>query len=84
METTITNQDLEPLPNLSNDVVTRPLGFLNSNYQKIVNHNYKKINSKSVFGIRQRMKHNQFINSCNTETVLKVALFAIALIVAIN
>ena len=84
METTITTQDLEPLPKTYNDVVSRPLGFLNSNYQQIVNHNYNKINSKSLFGIRQRMKSKQFIRCCSAETILKVTLFATVLILAFN
>ena len=83
MELVITLQDLEPLPTQENDTVNKPLGFLNSNYQKIVNSNFSKVNSNSIFGIRQRLKSRQFNTCCSVETILKVALFFVAFLIAI-
>ncbi|MDO6595295.1 hypothetical protein Q4512_00120 [Oceanihabitans sp. 2_MG-2023] len=82
MELVFTTQDLEPLPKLENDIVTQPLGFLNSNYQKIVKSNFERANANSIFGIKQRLKSRQFNTTCSIETVLKVSLFFVAFLMA--
>jgi len=82
MKTVITTQDLEPLPMSGNDFVNQPSGLLNSNYKQLVKRNFKRMSSRSVFGIRQRMKSRQFNTCCSIETILKVGLFTICLIVA--
>ena len=81
MELVITTQDLEPLPQKENDAVNRPLGFLNSNYQQVVKSNFSKMNSNSIFGIKQRLKSRQFNTSCSVETILKVSLFFVAFLI---
>ncbi|MFD2822991.1 hypothetical protein ACFS5M_04880 [Lacinutrix iliipiscaria] len=83
MELLITSQDLEPLPKYNEDQVNQPLGFLNSNYQQIVRHTYNKMNSGSVFGIRQRLKSKQYNSCCSIETTLKVSLFLVIFLIAI-
>ncbi|WP_055445113.1 hypothetical protein [Lacinutrix himadriensis] len=82
MELVITSQDLEPLPTQEKDTVNKPLGFLNSNYQQIVNSNFSKVSSNSIFGIRQQLKSRQFNTYCSIETVLKVSLFFVAFLIA--
>lgn len=83
MELVLINNDSDPLPTKVNDTVNQPLGFLNSNYQQIVNSNFRKVSSNSIFGIRQRLKSRQFNTCCSIETVLKVSLFFIAFLIAI-
>jgi len=83
MELVLNNNDSDPLPTRVNDTVSQPLGFLNSNYQQIVNSNFRKVSSNSIFGIRQRLKSRQFNTCCSIETVLKVSLFFIAFLIAI-
>ncbi|WP_299521274.1 hypothetical protein [Winogradskyella sp.] len=56
-------------------------GLLNSNYKKIVKENYSTLNTTSVFGIRQRIKSSQFNRINHTAAILKLTVFAIALIV---
>ncbi len=83
MELVLSNNDSDPLPTKVNDTVNQPLGFLNSNYQQIVNNNFSKVSSNSIFGIRQRLKSRQFNTCCSIETVLKVSLFFIAFLIAV-
>ncbi|MBQ0785907.1 MAG: hypothetical protein KBT69_00290, partial [Oceanihabitans sp.] len=73
MELVLINNDSDPLPTRVNDTVNQPLGFLNSNYQQIVNSNFRKVSSNSIFGIRQQLKSRQFNTCCSIETVLKVS-----------
>ena len=79
----ITSQDLESHLKHDEDTVYRPLGFLNSSYQQIVKSNYSKMNTSSVFGIRQRLKSRQFNTCCPIETILKVSLFFIVIVIAV-
>ncbi|WP_299129294.1 hypothetical protein [uncultured Winogradskyella sp.] len=55
-------------------------GLLNSNYKSIVKHNFSKSTAKSVFGIRQRIKSSQLCMVNNTGIVLKLSVFAMALV----
>ena len=55
-------------------------GLLNSNYKSIVKHNFSKSTTKSVFGIRQRIKSSQLNMVNHVGIVLKISVFAIALV----
>tara|TARA_R100001369_G_scaffold91808_1_gene134255 strand:+ start:481 stop:729 length:249 start_codon:yes stop_codon:yes gene_type:complete len=55
-------------------------GLLNSNYKSVVNQNFSKSNSKSVFGIRQRLKSSQLDMVNHTAVILRLSVFAMFLI----
>ncbi len=55
-------------------------GLLNSNYKSVVKQNFKKSTTKSVFGIRQRLKSSQFNMINHTAVILKLSLFAVVLV----
>ncbi len=85
MELVLTTQDLEPLP--KQELVTVNLenaGLLNSNYKRISRNNYSNINSQSVFGVKQLVKSRKYRFTSSIETVLKVSLFAIVMIITFS
>jgi hypothetical protein len=55
-------------------------GLLNSNYKSVVKQNFKKSTTKSVFGIRQRLKSSQFNMINHTAVILKLSAFAVVLV----
>ncbi|MCA0132415.1 hypothetical protein [Winogradskyella alexanderae] len=55
-------------------------GILNSNYKSLVKNNFRKSNSKSIFGIRQRLRASQFNVVNHAEVILKISVFALVLI----
>jgi len=55
-------------------------GLLNSNYKSVVKQNFKTSTTKSVFGIRQRLKSSQFNMINHTAVILKLSAFAVVLI----
>jgi len=70
--------EFEPEPIKINHFTTN--GLLNSKYKALVKKNFKSSTKKSVFGIRQRLKASQFNMVNHTAAILKLSLFAIALI----
>ncbi len=84
MELVITSQDLEPLPKQNEELIYKPLGFLTSNYKQMVRSNFNKVNSHSIFGIRQRIKSRRFSSNSSIETILKVSLFLTVLFITIS
>ena len=84
MELLVTNQDSEPLTRRNTHAVDRPLGFLNSNYQKIVSANFNGVNSKTVFGVRQQLKSRRYNSHHAIETGLKVSLFMTVVLVILS
>ena len=80
MELVVTSQKLEPSP--TPRLVTpfvRPEGLLNSNYKSVVNCNLNNTNSKSIFGIKQRLKGRQYQFTSSIETLLKLSVFVTVL-----
>ncbi|MDP5081044.1 MAG: hypothetical protein NWP87_00200 [Winogradskyella sp.] len=77
----VVNQELEfvrepiELPNFTTQ------GLLNSNYKSVVKQNFSSPIKTSVFGIRQRVKALQYYSINHTAVILKLALFALFLIV---
>ncbi len=77
MELALTTEDLEPLPEPRVlESYIKPEGLLNSNYQSIVRKNFSNTSSRSVFGIRQRLKGTQHKLTSSIEVLLKVSAFA--------
>ncbi|WP_040281366.1 hypothetical protein [Psychroserpens damuponensis] len=80
MELVLASQKLEPSPKPRLETTfVRPQGLLNSNYKSIVNCNLQHTNSKSIFGIKQRLKGRQYQFTSSIETLLKLSVFAIVL-----
>lgn len=80
MTLTLKSKQLTPLPirRLGTGFI-RPKGLLNSNYKSAVNYNLKHANSKSIFGIKQRVKGRRYQFTSSVETVLKLSFFATVL-----
>lgn len=78
----VVNQKLEfvsePEPTVVSHFTTQ--GLLNSNYKSLVKQNFKTCTKKSIFGIRQRLKSSQFNMVNHTAVILKLSVFAIALV----
>lgn len=79
---------MELLVNQSLEFVPEPIevshftthGILNSNYKTVVKQNFSKSTTKSIFGIRQRLKSSQFQTVNHTAVILKLSVFALFLI----
>lgn len=76
----VLNQKLETVPEPIEVSHFTTNGLLNSNYKSIVKENFSKSTTKSVFGIRQRIKSSQLCKVNHTAVILKLSVFAIALI----
>ena len=76
----VLNQELETLPEPTAVSHSTTNGLLNSNYKTIVKQNYSTSTTTSVFGIRQRIKSSQFNRINHTAAILKLSVFALALI----
>lgn len=76
----VLNQKLETVPEPIEVSHFTTNGLLNSNYKSIVRENFSKSTTKSVFGIRQRIKSSQLNKVNHTAVLLKLSVFAIALI----
>lgn len=55
-------------------------GLLNSNYKSVVKHNFSTSTTKSVFGIRQRLKSSQLSKVNHTAIIIKLSAFAMLLV----
>ena len=76
----LVNQELEFVPEPAAVSHINNQGLLNSNYKSVVKYNFSKSTTKSVFGIRQRLKSSQFNMVNHTSVILKLSVFAIALV----
>ncbi|MFP4845230.1 hypothetical protein [Winogradskyella sp. PE311] len=76
----VLNQNLETLPEpiAVNHFTTQ--GLLNSNYKSVVKQNFSKSTTKSIFGIRQRIKSSQLYMVNHTAVILKLSVFAMVLV----
>jgi len=70
--------DITPEPIAVSHFTTN--GLLNSNYKSVVRQNFSKSTTKSVFGIRQRVKSSQFNMANHTAIILKLSVFAMILV----
>lgn len=76
----VLNQELEFVSEPSEISYFTTNGLLTSNYKSIVKQSFNNSSTKSVFGIRQRLKAFQFNMVNHTAVILKLSVFAIALI----
>ncbi|WP_299119695.1 hypothetical protein [uncultured Winogradskyella sp.] len=76
----VLKQELEFVPEPAEVTHFTTNGLLNSNYKSVVKQNFSKSTTKSVFGIRQRLKSSQFNMVNHTAVILKLSVFAIALV----
>ncbi|WP_296380867.1 hypothetical protein [Winogradskyella sp.] len=74
------NHELEFVPEPIKGTHFTTNGLLNSNYKSVVKKNFSKSTTKSVFGIRQRLKSSQLNMVNHTAVILKLSVFAIALV----
>lgn len=81
METLILTTDIEPLHSTTTKKVEKfnVLGTLNSSYKKICRSNYKNFKSKSLFGLRSKIKTTQF-NPSVVGTIIKLTPFVLLLL----
>lgn len=84
MELVLTSEDLEPLPKHKTDFITKPSGFLNSQYKSVVNKNFNSMSSKSIFGIRQRIKNRNYSRISIAENTLKLSVFLTVILLIFN
>lgn len=84
MELVIILQELESLRKKNEDLVSEPLGFLNSEYKSLVTESLKNVSSKSIFGIRQRVKSRSYTTCCHSGIALKLSLFLIIILLIFN
>jgi hypothetical protein len=76
----VLNQELESVPEPIAVSHYTTNGLLTSNYKSIVKYNFSKSTTKSVFGIRQRIKSSQLRKVDHVAAILKLSVFVIALI----
>jgi hypothetical protein len=85
MEIVLTHQEFEPLPRQKREsFVFNNEGILTSNYKEEIQDNFFNSNPTSVFGAKQRIKNFQYQYTSGIDAILKISVFAIALIVAFN
>lgn len=80
MALVLTSSNLEPFPARDISVsIDRPSGLLTSSYKLVAAKNFENVRSASLFGVRQRVKNQQILNSAAVETILKLSVFAVVL-----
>ena len=81
MTLTLKSKQSKPLPTLQlSEGFMRPKGLLNSNYKSVVDYNLEHANSKSIYGIKQRLKGRRYRIAYSIETCLKLSGFAMLLV----
>ena len=76
----VLNKELEIVPEPIEVSHFTTQGLLNSNYKSLVKDNFSQETSKSIFGIRQRLRSSQLNMVNHTATVLKVSIFTLILL----
>jgi len=85
MEIVLTHQEFEPLPRQKREpFIFNNEGILSSAYKDETRNNFFRSNPKSVFGAKQRIKSFQYQYTSSIDAILKISVFAIALIVVFN
>lgn len=84
MEALVLRKEIEPLViRKPKTLVYKYEGILNSSYKQRTRRNFFESDPQSIYGIKQRIKSWQYGYSSNVETILKLSVFAIVLLVAI-
>jgi hypothetical protein len=76
----LVNQELETVPEPVAVSFNTTEGLLCSHFKSVVNSNFKTTTSTSLFGKRQGLKAFQFNTVNHTAVILRLTVFAIALI----
>ena len=85
MELVLTQQDIEPLPKKERELFTfKNEGLLSSTYKHETCENFFHSNPKSVFGVKQNIKSKQYQFTSSIETVLKLSVFVIAMVITLS
>jgi hypothetical protein len=89
MELVLTHQSqntrVKPLPKQKRELfVFKNEGLLTSSYKAEIQDNFFHSNPTSVFGIKQHIKSEQYQRTLSIETILKLSVFAIAIIMALS
>lgn len=85
MELVLTQVDIDPLPKQKRETfVFKNEGLLTSNYKEEIQNNFFHSSPTSVFGIKQRIKSNQYQYLPSIDVILKLSLFAIAIVAALS
>lgn len=80
MELVVNISKLETVPEQEMEI-TEPCGFLNSQYKSIAKESLKDASTKSIFGIRRRIKNRRYHLISGAEVALKVSLFFTVILV---
>jgi len=85
MELVLTQMDIEPLPKQKSEpFVFNNEGLLTSNYKEEIHNNFFHSNPTSVFGVKQRIKSSQYQYTPSIDAILKLSVFAIAIIATLS
>ena len=85
MELVLTQQNIEPLPIQKRESFTfKNEGILSSTYKQETCKNFFHSSPKSIFGIKQRIKSKRYQITSNIDTVLKLSIFVIAMVIVLN
>ena len=76
----VLNQELEFVPELIEVPRFTTQGLLNSNYKSLVKKNFSETSTKSLFGIRRRLRSSQLNVVNHTATILRISIFATILV----
>lgn len=81
----LTQVDIDPLPKQKKEsIVFKNEGLLTSNYKKEIQDNFFHSSPTSVFGIKQRIKSDQYQYLPSIDVILKLSVFAIGIVAALS
>jgi hypothetical protein len=81
MELVLSHQEIEPLPRKKNEpFIFNNEGILSSVYKKETQNNFFQSSPKSVFGVKQGIKSFQYQYTSGVDAILKLSIFAVAVI----
>ena len=84
MELVLTQNYIEPLPKEKRkSFIFKNEGLLISNYKEETSKNFFHSNTNSIFGIKQIVKSRQYQFTSHIDTLLKLSVFVIALLIAL-
>ncbi|NND51826.1 MAG: hypothetical protein HKN54_05430 [Flavobacteriaceae bacterium] len=84
MEALVLRKEIEPIHiRKKNPVNYKYEGILNSSYKLKARRNFFDSDPQSIYGIKQRVKSWQYGYTSEVDTLLKLSVFAIALIIAL-
>lgn len=85
MELVLTQVDYDPLPKQEPEpFIFKNEGILTSSYKKEIQDNFFHSKPSSVFGIKQRLKSKQYQYSPSIDAILKLSVFAIAIVATLS